>query len=228
MNPLDDGAFEAAGCQQVGNGAAMAEGVDAPARLRNVIEIRLHPLMALDELVEHREKVAVGLVRHHPTAGGDLEPTLLDQLLQSPLPRRVSLLPPHVQVADLRPHERHVLELRHFSGRQVNDLPRVGLEVIDERLEPARVVVRVRRDDDFEWVAVRILHELLVARLEVLVPIFLRLHPVGLEFEFGKNIFGVDVGVRLFQHRALVPVANVTIVEVLADTFRSLRLFTAL
>lgn len=77
----------------------------------------------------------------------------------------------------------------------------------------------MRRHDDFERQSMRIFHELLVARLEVFVPILLRLHPIGLELELGKFIFGVDVGVSLFEHRTLIPTATLFL-EIFANAFR--------
>lgn len=141
MDSLDDGSFEAARGEQVWNGTAVTERIDAPARLGRVIEIRFHPLMAFNQLIQHGEVMTVGFVCHHPTARGDLESTFIDEFLQSSLSTRMRLLPPHIQITYFRPDERHVGELRHLRRRQVYDLSRVRLEIIDEGFQPSGIVV---------------------------------------------------------------------------------------
>lgn len=58
------------------------------------------------------------------------------------------LVPPQLQKADLAPDKRHVAVLRHLGDGQVQDLPRVRLKVVDERLQPARIIVGVWHDHD--------------------------------------------------------------------------------
>lgn len=54
------------------------------------------------------------------------------------------LIPPQLQEADLAPDERHVVILGHLGDGQVQDLPRIRLEVVDEGLQPPGVIMRVR------------------------------------------------------------------------------------
>lgn len=147
VDALDDRPLEAAGGEQVRQRGAVPERVDGEARGGRVVEVVAEPLVALDQLVDHRVDVDVRLVGHHPAARGDLEAARLHEVLERPLLRGVRLVPPQLQVADLGPDERHVLVLLHLRDDEVQNVPRVRLEVVEERLQPAGVVVREGNDD---------------------------------------------------------------------------------
>lgn len=48
----------------------------------DVTELIEEPLISLDELLDHREVVRVGLVRHHPPTTHELQAVLLNQPAQ--------------------------------------------------------------------------------------------------------------------------------------------------
>lgn len=85
------------------------------------------------------------------------------------------------------------------------------------------------RHDDFERLAMRIFHELLVACLEVFVPVFFGLHPVGFELELRERVFGVDVTFSLLEQRAFAPGLFLFPLEIIVGEtlWQLLRFFTA-
>jgi len=123
VNPLDNGAFEIRSGQKIRHSAAMTKGINGPAHFWCNIQVVFQPLMTLDELIQHGVYMHIGLIRHHPSAGGDFNPTGVNQSLQGSLLGGMRLIPPELQEADLRPDEGHVRVLLHLRDQQIEDLP---------------------------------------------------------------------------------------------------------
>ena len=107
-------------------------------------DLLLEPLVAGGQLFDHGKVVRVGLVVHDPAAGDDLDLAGAQQAAQLvPVAFRVRA-PPQVQVRDLGPDEAPALVLGHLAHHVVQDAARLLGVVLLERLDPARIVVRVR------------------------------------------------------------------------------------
>lgn len=85
-------------------------------------------------MIDHREQMHVGLVGHHPSPGGDLEPARVHQVAQRLLLAGVRLLPPAVQKRDLRPDKGQIVVLLQLRHHVAHDLTRGDVEVAFEGL----------------------------------------------------------------------------------------------
>lgn len=79
MSTLYKEILKATSTQDVRHGGTVSERIDGPRRSGRYVEVLLQPRLSLGQLQQHIAPVGVGLVRHYPTTGNELQLTFLHQ-----------------------------------------------------------------------------------------------------------------------------------------------------